>query len=539
MNDHAFKVLIVDDEYWIRENLKSLIDWDAHSFVFLEPAEDGEMALRAIQEHAPDIVITDISMPFISGTELIEKTRADFPETVFIALSGYSDYEFVRTALVAGAMDYLLKPISTSDLLAVLSKAVNQLLAQQAEKRENQSIQEQLKSVSEAAMDREMSILIHRSRDAKLQAQSKALLEEYELVFSGFTMVLFHTASLTKIAKTPETGDIDKLVLTIKEQIAHRAAASKNIVFNYTYKTNEFFLLTDMDTARLYTLCKELTPLIERETGHGVTTVIGKHYFSFANVQDAYNEIRMALYGSEYRLASKLLRVADVQDKPAAKRITAEQEKQLLLAVGTNNRSLFSQVVHHGIDLKGCIAQKWSYIEVRQTVDSLAWILRNSAAKTGGAGLLALDNLIEALLQAVDNYNIEEIYSVLDQMMDEIFDSNLSGQSGSIRKTILQVQSYIDENYFEDLSLTLLSCRFHVDSSYLSKAFKQVVGHNLMLYISQKRIEKAIAYMHQQNVSLTEISGLVGYGDYAYFNRVFRKVMGVGPREYKESGGAL
>ena len=248
MNKKIFRVLAADDEYWIRENMKTLIDWEANSFNFLEPAEDGENALSIVRSERPDILITDINMPFISGTDLIKIVNEEFPETVCIALSGYSDYDFVRGALVAGAIDYLLKPISANDLIEVLTTAVKHMPA--------------------------------------------------------------------------DSPDIDD-------------------------------------------------------------------------------------------------------------------------------------------------------------------------AQTSGR------------------------------------------QSGSVKETVMQVKEYIDLNFAEDLSLSMLSKQFHVDDSYLSKMFKSIVGENLMLYISRKRVERATDLISQGKLSLTEIASLVGYGDYAYFNRVFRKITGKSPREYK------
>jgi len=242
VNRNLIKVLIADDEYWIRENMRTLIDWSDHSFSFLEPAEDGEQALAEIRRERPNILITDISMPFLSGAELIKTVNDEFPDTVCIVLSGYSEYEFVRDAMVAGAIDYLLKPLNANDLLNVLAKAVDRLT-------------------------------------------------------------------------------------------------------------------------------------------------------------------------------------------------------------------------------------------------SLGVIRR---------------------------------------------------RSGSVRETVTQVKEYIDANCTDDLSLRSLSKQFHVDDSYLSKMFKHIVGENLMIYISRKRVDRAIELIRQGNLSLTEIAGVVGYGDYAYFNRVFRKITGKGPREYKE-----
>jgi len=143
------KVLIADDEYWIRENMKTVIDWRAHSFDFMEPSEDGEQALADVRRECPNILITDVCMPFLSGVELIKAVRAEFPDMVCIALSGYSEYEYVRDAMVAGAIDYLLKPLSADDLLDVLSKAVDWLTSHGVIKIRSGSVREIVKQVKE------------------------------------------------------------------------------------------------------------------------------------------------------------------------------------------------------------------------------------------------------------------------------------------------------------------------------------------------------------------------------------------------------
>ena len=106
-----------------------------------------------------------------------------------------------------------------------------------------------------------------------------------------------------------------------------------------------------------------------------------------------------------------------------------------------------------------------------------------------------------------------------------------------MRQTIQRVQEYLDDNYFDALSLTSLSNLFHVERSYLSKSFKQVTGCNLMLAIARKRIETAAEYIRQRDLSLADIGYLVGYEEYAYFNRVFHKIMGMSPSDFKARVG--
>ena len=529
-----FKVLVADDEYWIRENLRGLLDWEAHSFIFLEPAGDGEEALRVIREQRPDIVITDVSMPFLSGTELIERAGAEQPDIAFVVLSGYSDFAFVRAALVAGAVDYLLKPITRGNLLEALAKAVDRLLIRQAQYLEQKTTQEKLRIASAAALDRDLSQLIHRTKDRQINAQIQARLEEYELDFSGFTLIMFRTAGLSRILKAQNRTDQDELVFSLKELVAPPVSGARSLVFHYTYKTNEFLLISDMEDGRLQAVCQEAIARLQQATGYDVAAVVSRHYFSFSSLRDAYNEVLAALMAQPYSGAgAAVIRVSDMENCPVAKRITPELEKQLLFAVASGNRALFQKALYQEIRLPECGGGDWRFVEVRQTVDSIGWILRNGPAGSG-AQLLILDHLAELLLSAVDSFDTGEMLSVLDQMLDECFDSpRQSGQSDTMRQTVAQVRQYIDQNYFEELSLTQLARQFLVESSYLSKAFKAAVGDNLMLYIAKKRMEKAKEYIRNKELSLTEISQLVGYGDYAYFNRVFHKVTGASPREYK------
>lgn len=119
-----YKVMIVDDERLIRMTLKTMIDWHALDCEVVASAKDGEEAMKLFKLHQPEIVITDLKMPGMDGVELIEQIKADKPDTAVIALSNYSDFEYVRTAMKAGAFDYLLKvTLEKEDLISIITQA--------------------------------------------------------------------------------------------------------------------------------------------------------------------------------------------------------------------------------------------------------------------------------------------------------------------------------------------------------------------------------------------------------------------------------
>ena len=157
MERKMYKLLIADDEYWTREKIRSMIGWEDYQIDFMPPAQDGEEVLQMMAQDRPDILITDINMPFLNGVELVKIVKEQYPEVVVLVLSGYDDFAYVKETLMAGAINYLLKPVSKIDLIQAVSKALELI----SEKEENE--RQNLKAAS-LLQDRELSLLIEKER---------------------------------------------------------------------------------------------------------------------------------------------------------------------------------------------------------------------------------------------------------------------------------------------------------------------------------------------------------------------------------------
>lgn len=190
MHEALLSVLIADDEYWIRESLRTALDWPAYGMSFLEPPATVKRRSRHSKAGHVDILITDINMPYLSGVELIRQAQSVSPQTAILVLSGYSDYEYVRQALLAGALDYLLKPISKSSLLEALDKAIDKVLKRQREERDRTELQKKLSAAASAMLDRDFSELLHAARHQAQAQDVEAQLFEYEQRFSGYRLTL-------------------------------------------------------------------------------------------------------------------------------------------------------------------------------------------------------------------------------------------------------------------------------------------------------------------------------------------------------------
>ena len=156
MKKKTYKVLFADDEYWTREKMRSMIPWETYDLDFLEPAADGEDAWEKINNYQPDIFITDINMPFLSGVELLQRVKDKYPEIITFVISGYDDFDYVKNSFLSGTMNYLIKPISKIDLIRAIVKALEKISA-------NENQQTELLKASSIMQDREYSQLIHKT----------------------------------------------------------------------------------------------------------------------------------------------------------------------------------------------------------------------------------------------------------------------------------------------------------------------------------------------------------------------------------------
>ena len=136
------KIFLVEDEYIVREGIKNKIDWQSLGLEFVGEASDGEVGLELIEKTKPDVVMTDIKMPFMDGLTLSREVKKILPNTEIILLTGYSDFEYAREGMRIGVAEYLTKPIKPAEITQTLESVLKKIEAR--EEAENKSRQQML-----------------------------------------------------------------------------------------------------------------------------------------------------------------------------------------------------------------------------------------------------------------------------------------------------------------------------------------------------------------------------------------------------------
>ena len=242
MENKRYRILIADDEYWTRQKLCHMIEWEEYSLECLEPAQNGEEVLERIEAEHPDILITDINMPYIGGMELLEIVKKKYPEIVAFVVSGYDDFEYVKGTFMSGAVNYLVKPVMKIDMVNAIVKAL-ELIGE----RENEK-QEHLKAAS-LIQDREYSQFIEGNG-----AYAPEISMDNNL---NFMLVKIH--NYHELVKRNQY-DMNLFSLNIKTEIKGLSGKGNVTVFNYVFHSNEFIILSDKGKQELMKIADKIRP---------------------------------------------------------------------------------------------------------------------------------------------------------------------------------------------------------------------------------------------------------------------------------------
>lgn len=500
-------------------------------------ASDGEEVLTLIEQYRPDILITDINMPFLNGVELLGEVQKAYPDVITFVISGYDDFEYVKGAFLAGSINYLMKPVSKIDLVNSIIKALEIIQERRSQKEQEAKKKLEFSKAASLMQDREYSQLLDHKN---MLLVPQVICSGMGMDAAGLSLTLIKIHNMSYLMKEC-VYDMNLISVKAKRRIRDVLGAAALMVFNYIYRSNEFLIVSEIERGTLLALIKKLLGELNAWTQSPLTIVVSSSSYSLDNIQQAYVQAVSLLMTRGFAPDSCLI-VADPENRTDAgevkSRFSEIQAKELRTLLKSGNQKGIYELVFEKTGIRTCKEEGWSYLEVRQTVKRIFSILLEEAEKIlPPKELLQAESMTEIADKAIEL--LDEVYlcEVTETVIDSVLAAGVDDTADSVQETVRQAAAYVREHYFEALTLSGLAEQFHVEHSYFSKMFKKETGETLMMYIAKLRIQKAKEYIKENAGSLTEIAFMVGYDDYTYFNKVFRKLMGVSPRDYKKSMG--
>lgn len=521
-----YKVLIVDDENFIRKGLISCMDWTAWGCELIGAAENGEQALALVQENRPHIVISDIHMDKMSGLELVEQLSFQYPEIKTILFTGIYDFNNVCNAIKFDVVDLILKPTSPARIQQALTKAIYQIETEHAAG----NMRELIKRQSAQNLKLQQTMLIASLADGSSYGEEAAAalqgvgltLHQYVLV----TLLLYGAQraplSFQQVRETI-TGYIDQLFEDSDYYCVFSGTYSVHILVDFTQEAALY---------ELRTLCADLHKTIDNLTEYYCTIGISAPHTEPAMLYQAMGEsVGAANYAAYDKDDTSIVEFTCM---PCLSPDTIGGLKTYLDQLSDAIERLQPEIAHQILqDMADFYpAHKIPFEEVRGAgilVADLCIRLLWDHRCVGGTSFSSTHELYKNMQQS---RHADELQHGLTTIVDLTIE-NLSAHCDSSRSIIDRAESYIRNHYAEELSLEKIAARYHISPGYLSRLFKSKKDVSMTTFIQNIRIEKAKELIATTALRTYEIAAAVGIPDPVYFSKTFKKATGMRVRDFR------
>ncbi|MBY0217791.1 response regulator [Paenibacillus illinoisensis] len=495
---NTFRMIIVDDEPMIRKGLRALIQRIAPHWVIIGDASNGQEALNMIRRANPDLVITDISMPVMDGIELFSKIKLDLNCPLVLALSGYTDYTYVRQMLLMGAVDYLTKPLEEPILIEKLKLIEDRVLASFHEQLEENEHNQQLSEFWFHQL-----LVGHSYLPEICEEKLKRLGLPTENVFYG-AFALYHNSNFFE-AKDRSASLY--FLLKTSEELVHSHGkiiqAEDDLLLVLQWSTNEEELKDHMIVFR-----ERLISFTEEFTRMKLSLGESSIFREFRRLRFAWERAKMEI---RFHLISG----------------SEANTVEWMVALQQRERSRIMEMVSSSFPLHQ--PEVWR----EQFIGRLA-ILGHFATQSGLSQHWVMDTpTLELLCQEQNTCSREMWMARLESLIDNLLEQIHQDRNPTDPHLIMRVKKYIQTHLSGNLTLQTTAEYIHMHPNYLSEVFKQTTGVNFIDYVIQQRMELAKKLLTEDKHKLYEIATMVGYQSSKHFTTLFKRVVGVLPSEYK------
>ena len=543
-----YRIILVDDEEEVRKSIIRKIDWTAVGFAVVGDAENGEDALEKIENLEPDVVLTDIRMPYMDGLTLAERIRQKYPSMKIVIFSGYDDFEYAKQAIKLNVTEYILKPVNVEELTAILKRIKTNLDEEIEQKRNVNLLRENYKRSLPILREQFLKDLISRPMDGETV---QTLLREYDIPLAGAKKWIAIAVELELEQELTQ----EEAPLPLHEEknlipISVMQILSENLKPGYRFSLLSFSGSADAKIAGIAAIdennsqtelinilgdiCKEIRKTLKVP----VTIGIGHSAQKLENISRSFQSALDALgYRSVVGTGSTIY-INDVEPGIGGK-----------LQFGSEEESALIQAIKFGPEEK-----------IRETVRGIVDRMNEARvhARQQQAYILSVANCMIQLIQQYD-LNMEEIFAedplgpdpftVIQSMLNRenfsrwLYQTALKINNAlsrerdyAARQVIEKAKQYIMDNY-QDPGLSVEQiCRYlHMSPAYFSTMFKKATGQTYIAYLTEVRLNKAVELLNMTDEKTYVIASQVGYQEQNYFKKKKKKRFGVSPTKFRGS----
>lgn len=514
-----YRVMIVDDEPVIRNGISAFVDWEEEGLSVEDHYANGAEALAALESGSVDILITDIKMPLINGIQLMKQSIERYPWIKVILISNYSDFEYVKEGLQLGAVDYLLKlTLNRDDLLAVLRRCISMLEEERRKDSERHHFQQ-------GALYRERKIVEQEIKRLIVQEQSPPSSTAWVPAWleMSYVCVYFILDAAQEWRENDGFLYVQLLLEELQEKLYELAEEGTALLVS----ENSLFLIFPNNDAEVERQLGEWKQLLETRweisTSAGFAIEQGVH-----NILKGFADSRSACQRRFFDGLGGLYRMSELQNN---------RENTYTAADPSYDWTPIFEMISAGDPISFAVEfalERWKEGALSpEQVKHEAYSLLEGVNKLHTSDEALLAERYEMLNQAE---TLEQLASILACQLEEMEKSFIpkltdNGYGGQL---ITKALEYIAAHYTENLTLQSVADFVHLSKSYFSLLFKKQTDRNFIDYLIELRIREAKKLLAHNDGRVYDVALAAGFKDVKYFSKVFKKVTGITPMEYRD-----
>jgi len=540
------KIFLVEDEVIVRETIKRMIPWEDLGFELVGEAADGEMALPLLLRQKPDLLITDIKMPFMDGLTLAKVAKKEIPGLKVVILSGYDDFNYAKQAINIGVEDYLLKPITKNALIERLTEIRSRYEHEKTQKEYYEKFHREMQAYEKNSSRDFFEALVSGSMDMmEIYRRSEKL--GLDIVAEAYNVLIF-----TMNCEEDFSGQ--------REGYSEWEAESLELLEEF-FSENTSAMLFRCNIFSYGVLIKGQKETIEENTRSCVSEIQRildrkeqkRQWFVAAGEPvERLSQIQKSYYSASRAFSQRYLYDENIlyYDEMASmeKKNVTEDDSTYLQKVDVNalNPVILQKFLSNGLlEETENFVKDYFYAIGQEPLESL--VFRNYVTLNVRFSVMSFLKEIGCDTRTLEQEDTEDVLSESSKSLENAIayakkiisqaialrDQNSGNKNRSILKTAVD---FIDSHYMEeDMSLNKAANAANVSANHFSALFSQNMGQTFIEYLTNLRMNKAKEYLRCTSMRSSEIAGEIGYKDAHYFSYLFKKTQGMTPSDYRKA----
>lgn len=540
------KIFLAEDEVIVRETIKRMIPWENLGFELVGEAADGEMALPLLIRQQPDLLITDIKMPFMDGLTLARLAKKEVPGLKVVILSGYDDFNYAKQAINIGVEDYLLKPITKNALIERLTEIRSRYEDEKTQREYYEKFHREMQAYEKNSSRDFFEALVSGSLDM-MELYKRAEKLGLDIVAESYNILIF-TMNCNEDFSGQREGysswEAESLEMLEKFFTGHPfAMLFRSNIFSYGV-----LIKGEKNSIRENTrICvEEIRKIFDRKEDNKEWFVaVGESVERLSQIQKSYHSASRA-FSQRYLYDEKVLYYEEMLAMEKKDVTNGDSEYLQKVDVNALNPTILQKFLSNGLleETKNFV-QDYFYAIGQEPMESVvfrSYVILNvrfsvlSFLKELGCDTKTLEPDDTEKILAESGRNMESTIAYAEKMISQAIqlrDRNSGNKNRSILKTAVD---FIDQHYMEeDMSLNKAANAANVSANHFSALFSQNKGQTFIEYLTSLRMDKAKEYLRCTGMRSSEIAGEVGYKDAHYFSYLFKKTQGMTPSDYRKA----